>query len=85
MAKIPNYFSIALSIVILNGISVDCHNFNEFKRNLFSIRTFDITSIINETVFWTQNRWCLGEINAIKIGLTNYEEWAFRSKWKSWN
>lgn len=80
MAKILDLRSISLSIIILFAIRVHCHDFNEFKKNLFSIRNFDFLNIVNDTVYWSQNRQCVNEFNAIENGFRNSEEWAFQSK-----
>lgn len=68
----------ALSIVI----NVECNKFDEFKRNLFSIKNFDILNGFNEIIFgnWTQDQKCLAELHAIKNGLKNSEEWAYKSE-----
>lgn len=81
MAKIKQYFFIILSTIFV-VISVECNKFVEFKKNLFSIRNFDVLNGIHETLFgnWTQDQQCLTELNAIKNGLKNSEEWAFKSK-----
>ena len=79
MVKILQYFSI---ILLLISISVECHNFDKFKKNLISVKNLDIFYGINEILFgnWTQDRQCLTELNAIKNGLKNSEEWAFKGK-----
>lgn len=82
MAKIPKCFSIILSIIILTVIRANCNDFDEFKKHLFSIRNFNFLNVINETVFWSQNRQCFNEFKAIQNGLKNSEEWAFQSEHK---
>lgn len=77
MAKFKQNF-----FIILIVISVECKKIDEFKKNLFSIRNFDILNGIDWIVHgnWTQDQQCSTELNAIKNGLSNSEEWAFRSK-----
>lgn len=81
MAKIQLNFSIILSIVLF-VFSVKCDRFDEFKRNLFSIRNLDILSGIDGILSakWTQNQQCAAELSAIENGLKNFEEWAFKSE-----
>lgn len=80
MAKILEHCSVFLSIIILFAARVHCHDFDEFKKNLFSIRNFDFLSVVNDTVYWSQNRECVNEFNAIKNGFKNSEDWAFQSE-----
>lgn len=80
MAKILKCFPIFLLIINSIVFRVDCHDFNEFKKNLFAIRDFDFLNTINDTVFWAQNQQCFTEFKAIKNGLKNSEEWAFQSE-----
>lgn len=79
MSKIWRYFVTILLTVV---IRTECNKLHEFKKNLFSIRNFDILNGIGETVFgnWTSNEQCLAELHAIKNGLKNSEEWAFKRK-----
>lgn len=75
------YLFIILSIISI-AISADSRSFDEFKKNLISIRNFDILNGFNGIALknWTQDEQCLKELNAIQNGLKNSEEWAFRSK-----
>lgn len=81
MAKIQPYFSIILFAFSL-VISVKCQNFEEFKKNLLQIKNFDILDEIYEIVFgnWSKDQQCSTEMKAIRNGLINSEEWAFKSK-----
>lgn len=42
---------------------------------------FNISNIVHEVLHadWTDNFHCLVELNAIKYGLRNFDEWAIRS------
>ena len=54
----------------------------QIRTDLFSMRNFDISNAIDEILSrnWTQNHECLIELNAIKNGIKNHEEWAIRGK-----
>lgn len=67
----------------------ECHDM-KFKSNLldikqigheiFSKNDFNVSNVIFETISqhnWTENRECLMELNTIKNGIDNFEEWAF--------
>lgn len=74
------FFFLIGQIVI--GIRAIESNHNQFEKELFYIRNFDVSRAINEilTYNWTKNQECLNEINAIKSGIENHEEWAIRGK-----
>lgn len=93
MALGQSYFPIIIILnVILIATSVRCENakrfvsdFERFKLSLFSIRNLDISKTISETLFsnWTDNHDCSIELNAIKSGLINSEEWAYKGEFES--
>lgn len=73
--------------MILVAFVVQCENaesfksdFEQFKKGLLSMRDFDISKTISQTVFsnWTDNRECSMELDAIKRAMMNSEEWAFK-------
>lgn len=70
-------------MIISIVIKVNCTDFAEFNKNLFYIRNFDFLSIINETVYWSQDRHCLQKFHSINNGLKRSEEWALQSKRKT--
>lgn len=57
----------------------------QLSKDFLSLRNFHRSKAIDEVLFynWTENHECLIELNAIKNGLDNYEEWAARSKFIS--
>ena len=85
MANNKNH-SISLFLVGPIFLSIICgiqanDSYNDLKvRNLFPSNKFDISSAINGILSqnWTQNQECLIELNAIKKGINNHEEWAIK-------
>lgn len=56
----------------------------QIRTDLFYMRDFNTSNAINGILShnWTENHECLMELNAIKIGLKNREEWAMRGNVK---
>lgn len=81
MSKSQSYLFIILPIILLLK-SIECQNIDEFKKNLMSVKNFNVLSEIEGILFgnWSQNEQCTNELNAIGNGLKNSEEWAFKSK-----
>lgn len=78
-------------LVVLSVCSVLCNdskfksNFNiveHLKRNFYAKSDLNITHVIGEFVSqnWTENHKCLNELNAIKNGIINFDEWAITRK-----
>lgn len=89
MAQIQSYHLVILLQIILMVIAVQCNrrtrfhsDFDAFKTRLYSIKNTDIHETISDTIFsnWTDNDVCSNEMVAIKHGLMNSEEWAYKSK-----
>lgn len=87
MARCQSLFSKTVLQLSLIAIAVQCteherfnSDFKLFKKRLFTIREQNITKMIAETVFsnWTDKHECSIELDAIKGGLMNAEEWAFK-------
>ena len=85
MANNHRQFLVLLIIIIgeliisVFGVKLD----NDFlKKDIFSIKHFNIPNTINEILSqnWTDNQDCLIELNAIKSGLENDEQWAINGK-----
>lgn len=57
-------------------------DYTKLEKQLFYLRNFNTSSIIDKILFhnWTENHECLTELNAIRKGLQNHEEWAIRGK-----
>lgn len=55
---------------------------DEFEKDLFYMKNFSIPESISAIVSqnWTENPECLIELNQIRKGLDNHEEWAIRGK-----
>lgn len=91
MTKIKNSFfnSVFLLVVV---ISVQCNDNNELKsnfnifeqirKNFFINSDFTMTNIILEIMVhdWSENHECLNELNEIKNGIFNIDEWAVARK-----
>lgn len=78
-------------LVVLSVCSVRCNdskfkfNFNiveHLKRSFYAKSDLNITNVIGGFMSqnWTENRKCLTELNAIKNGITNFDEWAITRK-----
>lgn len=90
MAKIKNDFFLQIVGLVL-VISVRC-NANKFKsnfrvvqqisENFFGNSEFTLTNAILEIMVhdWNENHECLNELNAIKNGIFNIDEWAVARK-----
>lgn len=77
---------------ILSVIGVQCNTvsfrsqffeFDDVKSDIIALNKINISSIISEFTShhdWMANRNCLIELNAIRNGFENYEEWAFKCK-----
>lgn len=84
-----NISSIIFLILIQLIWSVNSNNYTKFpseydpiRIDIISKKNFNISNIVDEVLFgdWTDNIHCLVELNAIKFGLTNFEEWAVKSR-----
>ena len=70
-------------LVVIGGIQAN-DSYKKLKlRNLFFMRNFNVSNAINEILSsnWTENHKCLVELNAIKSGVNNYDEWAIKCRW----
>lgn len=83
MAKILSYFLILFQL--LWSVNSDYTKFpseyDPIRMDIISKRNFNVTNIVNEILLgdWTNNIHCLVELNAIKFGLKNFDEWAVKS------
>lgn len=83
--KINGFISIICSVLV---ISVRCNDNNKFKSNFrifqqisanfFTNSDFTMTNAILEIMVhdWNENHECLNELNTIKNGILNIDEWA---------
>lgn len=91
MTSLQRYFVKFFCFLVFFTNCVHC-SYSEFKSYLFDIKQisyelflkndFNISNIIIETISkhdWAENHECLLELNAIKNGIDNFEEWAFES------
>lgn len=72
-------FSIGQIISSVIGIQTkDVDNDIQIQADLFYLRNVDTSNIVDRILSrnWTENHDCLLELNAIKNGLKNHEEWA---------
>lgn len=85
MAKTVKYFPIILVAVI----SVQCDysikfptEYDPIKIDIISNRNYNISNLIDGILFgdWLENIHCLVELNAIKRGLENFDEWGIKSR-----
>lgn len=87
--NIPNFFSRMKYLVIFvaciecviaksNHANINVFDFEQIKNDLFS----NVPNLISEngSPNWTESHNCLSELNAIKNGLNNLEEWAVKSR-----
>ena len=83
MVKIPSY--ILLLIQLIWSVNSDHTKFpseyDPVRIDIISKRDFNISKIVNGILFddWMDNIHCLVELNAIKFGLSNFDEWAIKS------
>lgn len=77
-------FAFLVGQLIFSSISVKAieSDDNQALREIIYLRSFDPANIINGILShnWIKNHDCLIELNAIKTGLENHEEWAIRGK-----
>lgn len=66
------------SVIGVQATKVD--NDKQIQTDLFYMRHFDTSSIVHRILSqeWTENHGCLLELDAIKNGLQNHEEWAIK-------
>lgn len=68
--------------IVLSSICVQAtqSDYTKLQKKLFYLRNFNTSNIIDRVLShnWTKNHECLTELNAIKTGLQNHEEWAIR-------
>lgn len=69
--------------IVSSAIGIESAKFNtekSIRTDLFYMRNFNISNAIDGILSqkWTENHECLAELNAIKTGLKNHEEWAIR-------
>lgn len=82
-----NFSTVSLVLIgqiILSSTSVQAIQWNHTKleNDLFYLRNFNTSNIIDRVLShnWTKNHECSTELNAIKKGLQNHEEWAIRGE-----
>lgn len=64
------------------GIQATESDNDQIQKDLFNLRKFNVSSAINGILNhnWLENRECLIELNAIKNGLDNDEQWAMKGR-----
>lgn len=70
-------------VLLVNGVHTIGSDRIEVQKELFYLKNFNTSNIVNGilTYNWTQNQEeCLKELNAIKIGVENREEWAIKGR-----
>lgn len=89
MTKNGCNFSLFLFLIaqfVLSSISVLAieSDGDQSKKGIFYLRNFDTSTTIDGILSyeWTKNRECLIELNEIKKGLENHEEWALKGEQK---
>lgn len=90
MMKIKNCFfkSIFFLVVVIsvrcndNEFQSNFHIFEQIRTNFFVNSDFTMTNTILEIMVhnWSENYQCLNELNAIKNGIFNTDEWAVARK-----
>lgn len=78
-------FVLEVSQIVLSAFSVQAwtkFDSNKTFNNLNFAREFDYSNILGSmlTFDWTNNHECFYELNEIKNGIINREEWAIRCK-----
>lgn len=84
MAK--HQIDILISLFLFGQVTVLSINIvganDQISPDIFDLRNFDASNAIKRILSgnWTENHECLIELNAIKSGLNNHEEWAIRGE-----
>lgn len=70
---------IALSMNIVGATNLEN---NQIRADTFYLRNFNAPNAISgiSSRYWTENHECLIELNAIKNGIDQHEEWAIRGR-----
>lgn len=76
MLKIRRFFYVILFVIIIK------ENNAEFLSTFNQLNIKNIINVIDASVFhnWTGNHDCFNELNTIKNGLINFENWAIKRK-----